>query len=326
VKRVFLAAALAFALHGLLFWISPVLLGKKNVHKTQKRTVTLNLTTRKTPAPTPKPPSPVPTAAMDETASKVQKLLKKHEVKQKTVKNPPPIPEVEKVPTPEKTIPQTVKKKTPPIPEKKKTTPKKKLPPISEKKELTPKKKIAPPPKKITKPEKKPAKKKEDVKVVQPQKPLPPKPAKKAPETKSKTLEKTKRDPSRSKNIETSNRQAAQSVNQNSRTPVTAPSPSSNPDIKEIQKTIPGYKNNPAPAYPRKARRRGYKGTVVLNVLVSEKGAVMGVRLSKSSGHKILDRAAETAVREWIFEPGTVGTKKVEMWVNVPVRFDLKSR
>ena len=93
-----------------------------------------------------------------------------------------------------------------------------------------------------------------------------------------------------------------------------------------MRRTEPSYQDNPPPEYPGKARRRRQAGTVILKVLVSEKGTVVEVRLSKSSGYDILDEAAEESVRKWTFEPGTMGAKKVEMWVNIPVRFDLKSR
>jgi len=44
----------------------------------------------------------------------------------------------------------------------------------------------------------------------------------------------------------------------------------------------------------------------------------------ESSGHSVLDRAALSAVRKWLFEPGTEGGLKKKMWVKIPVRFDLK--
>jgi protein TonB len=44
----------------------------------------------------------------------------------------------------------------------------------------------------------------------------------------------------------------------------------------------------------------------------------------ESSGHTVLDRAASSAVRKWLFEPGTQGGIKKRMWVKIPVRFDLK--
>ncbi|MBW1768473.1 MAG: energy transducer TonB, partial [Deltaproteobacteria bacterium] len=71
------------------------------------------------------------------------------------------------------------------------------------------------------------------------------------------------------------------------------------------------------------ARRRGYEGTVVLEVLVNQEGSVEDLRISESSDHSILDRAALASVKKWLFEPGRKGDEAVEMWVRVPVRFQL---
>ena len=86
----------------------------------------------------------------------------------------------------------------------------------------------------------------------------------------------------------------------------------------------PLYRQNTSPPYPRKARRLGHEGTVMLKVLINEKGRVDDLTVLKSSGHTVLDRAALSAVRKWLFEPGTEGGIKKKMWVKIPVRFDLK--
>lgn len=86
----------------------------------------------------------------------------------------------------------------------------------------------------------------------------------------------------------------------------------------------PLYKQNTAPPYPRKARRLGYEGLVMLKVLINENGRVDDLTVLESSGHTVLDRAASSAVRKWLFEPGTEGGIKKRMWVKIPVRFDLK--
>ena len=86
----------------------------------------------------------------------------------------------------------------------------------------------------------------------------------------------------------------------------------------------PLYKQNPTPPYPRKARRLGYEGIVMLKVLIDENGRVDELTVLESSGHTVLDRAASSAVRKWLFEPGTEGGIKKRMWVKIPVRFDLK--
>lgn len=85
----------------------------------------------------------------------------------------------------------------------------------------------------------------------------------------------------------------------------------------------PKYRQNPAPRYPAAARRRGLQGIVLLEVLVNPAGRVEELRLARSSGHSLLDRAASKTVRAWRFVPGRRGNKKIAMWVRVPVRFEL---
>jgi protein TonB len=93
---------------------------------------------------------------------------------------------------------------------------------------------------------------------------------------------------------------------------------------KVVREARPAYKDNPPPPYPKVAKRRGYEGTVILDVLVDRSGRVKELHISKSSGHRVLDRAALNSVNGWLFEPGMVGDKEVDMWVRVPVRFELR--
>jgi protein TonB len=92
----------------------------------------------------------------------------------------------------------------------------------------------------------------------------------------------------------------------------------------KIREAVPVYRSNPLPKYPAVARRRGYEGTVVVEVLVSKDGGVQDFRLFQSSGYAVLDRAATIAIKNWLFEPARAGDEKIEMWVKVPVRFQLK--
>ena len=96
------------------------------------------------------------------------------------------------------------------------------------------------------------------------------------------------------------------------------------PSPSGIKEAIPLYRDNPPPRYPRIARRRGFEGTVVLEVLVNREGKVADYRIIQSCGHSVLDKAAMKSIRNWLFEPGMRGEKKVEMWVKVPIRFQLK--
>jgi protein TonB len=94
----------------------------------------------------------------------------------------------------------------------------------------------------------------------------------------------------------------------------------------EQEKTgaCPLYRQNPPPDYPPLARKRGLEGTVELDVLVGADGKADTVRLALTSGHDLLDRAAQAAVEKWLFEPGRKGEQTAAMWVRVPVRFALQ--
>ena len=96
-------------------------------------------------------------------------------------------------------------------------------------------------------------------------------------------------------------------------------------NVATIDEATPLYKTNPPPHYPLSAIRRGYSGTVMLRVLVDKHGRVKAVRIHHSSGYVILDKAALNAVQSWGFEPGRQGDTPIEMWVNVPVVFNLES-
>ncbi len=86
----------------------------------------------------------------------------------------------------------------------------------------------------------------------------------------------------------------------------------------------PAYDLNPAPEYPRLARRRGWQGTVLLAVRVKEDGIVAAVSVRTGSPYSILDEAALEAVEKWRFRPGTKDGLPVSMEVLVPVRFVLR--
>jgi protein TonB len=84
------------------------------------------------------------------------------------------------------------------------------------------------------------------------------------------------------------------------------------------------YLNNPRPAYPRLAKRRGETGTVYLRVQVNAAGSPAQVRLHRSSGSADLDEAAQDAVRGWRFVPAKRGDLPVIAWVIVPIEFRLQ--
>jgi protein TonB len=105
----------------------------------------------------------------------------------------------------------------------------------------------------------------------------------------------------------------------------TSPEPpgAASPAVKEAK---PDYQQNPAPEYPSRARRRGYEGTVTLKVLVDRNGGVAELEIYESSGYRMLDRAALRAVKTWRFIPGSKGNRTIDMWVMIPVRFELRAK
>jgi periplasmic protein TonB len=91
-----------------------------------------------------------------------------------------------------------------------------------------------------------------------------------------------------------------------------------------LEAAQPEYSQNPPISYPRRARRRGYEGTVLLEVLVKRNGKVADLRILASSGSSILDRSAVNSVKTWSFKPAKKGNDTIDMWVQVPVRFKLE--
>lgn len=91
-----------------------------------------------------------------------------------------------------------------------------------------------------------------------------------------------------------------------------------------VRKAVPLYERNPSPPYPPRAKKLGMQGTVTIRVLVGESGAVLEVQVEQGSGFALLDNAALGAVKKWQFVPGLENGRPVAMWVEVPVRFELR--
>ncbi len=84
------------------------------------------------------------------------------------------------------------------------------------------------------------------------------------------------------------------------------------------------YLRAPAPPYPRDALRSDIEGTVQLRVLVDTNGAVLDVRIERSSGNRELDAAARDQVlRHWMFQPAQRNGVRMQAWGRVPIVFTL---
>ena len=79
---------------------------------------------------------------------------------------------------------------------------------------------------------------------------------------------------------------------------------------------------SPDPEYSDEARRVKMQGNVVLSLVVDPRGHVRDVRVARSLGMGLDEKAIE-AVRKWKFEPGVRDGYPVPVQVNVEVNFRL---
>ena len=68
-------------------------------------------------------------------------------------------------------------------------------------------------------------------------------------------------------------------------------------------------------------RERGVSGTVSLWVLVHRLGRVQRSVIHESCGNALLDRAATRVVNVMQFTPPLNQDRKVNLWIQLPIRF-----
>jgi TonB family protein len=86
--------------------------------------------------------------------------------------------------------------------------------------------------------------------------------------------------------------------------------------------SAPRALNTPDPEYSEEARKAKYQGTVVLWLIVDQNGRPQQVKVARSLGMG-LDQKAIEAVRRWTFEPAQKDGKPVAVQINVEVNFRL---
>ena len=84
-----------------------------------------------------------------------------------------------------------------------------------------------------------------------------------------------------------------------------------------------GSINNPHPPYPLIARKKGFEGKLILEVLVNEDGSVKSTSIRESSGYEILDNVSKKTVEKWIFIPTKKMGQAVKDNIQVPIKFVL---
>jgi TonB family protein len=62
---------------------------------------------------------------------------------------------------------------------------------------------------------------------------------------------------------------------------------------------MPRFVYQPRPAYPEEARQQGWEGTVTLHLELRADGTVGDVQVARSSGHEVLDTAAQETAKTW---------------------------
>jgi TonB family protein len=77
------------------------------------------------------------------------------------------------------------------------------------------------------------------------------------------------------------------------------------------------------PSYPPIAQQKKIEGTVIIGVLISERGDVAEAKVLRSGGGYGLNEAALAAVRKWRFRPAVKEGKRVKVWMTYPIVFKL---
>lgn len=91
--------------------------------------------------------------------------------------------------------------------------------------------------------------------------------------------------------------------------------------IEEIKRGVPISRAKPK--YPTSAARQGQEGWVVMSFVVGTDGKVSSPIIEDTSNGKVFNRAAERAIKKWVYEPTTSNGKAIEQCKNT-VRFDFK--
>jgi TonB family protein len=82
--------------------------------------------------------------------------------------------------------------------------------------------------------------------------------------------------------------------------------------------------DNAPPEFPAAARSRGVEGTVILKIVISERGLVQNVDVVK--GDEPFASAARQAVARWRYRPASFQGEPIAVFKIVKVPFRLASR
>lgn len=91
----------------------------------------------------------------------------------------------------------------------------------------------------------------------------------------------------------------------------------------EVADTPPQFVRQTKPEYPLVARQHGWQGSVTLRLELLADGTVGEVEVARSSGHAVLDTAAQEAAKTWTHKPAQHNEVPVTRWVSLTVNFTL---
>jgi len=75
--------------------------------------------------------------------------------------------------------------------------------------------------------------------------------------------------------------------------------------------------------YPKRARKLGITGYVMMNILINKNGNVEEVKVLESEPVGVFNDVAVMAIKEWHFHPAQYQGQAVKVWAKQKIRFDL---
>jgi len=100
-------------------------------------------------------------------------------------------------------------------------------------------------------------------------------------------------------------------------------------DMSNVVMTADSVDVPPKPAtrtgmqYPKKARKQGVEGYVVMNLLLNDQGHIETIKILESVPQGVFDDAAQEGIRGWSFKPAMYQGKAVKVWAKQKIRFTL---
>jgi len=95
-------------------------------------------------------------------------------------------------------------------------------------------------------------------------------------------------------------------------------------DLSEVDRQ-PRLVKHLSPLYPFEAKRKNIQGKVVIKAIVNKDGRVVEPIVLESQPKGIFEAAALRAVKRWRFRPATKSGNSVDVYVVLPILFELSS-